>query len=182
MTNSKLFNSTLFLIMSTISLSSTSYAQSNSDPKEFFITSADGKRFWQAEVICSNESGSRYIEKQIDSNRWCLKSLPTSCFDDKSIAVEQACSGVVSASAPIQTSTSSVTTTVPAPQESIAATPVVANNISDEEEDDDDDFYYDINALTLEKQQLEAQLQQIKAKQADYNRRLNELQSSLATY
>ena len=50
-----------------------------------------GERFWQSEVKCVDKDDSRYIEKKVDHEQWCLQLSPTACFSTKEAAANNVC-------------------------------------------------------------------------------------------
>lgn len=50
-----------------------------------------GERFWQSEVKCVDKDDSRYIEKKVNQEQWCLQLSPTACFSTKEAAANSVC-------------------------------------------------------------------------------------------
>jgi len=153
------------------------------------IKNLDGERFWQSEIQCSNKTGLRYIEKPVDSERWCLQLSPSVCFTSKTLAANKVCSdsydNAVLATNQLNEAIASTPaiSTLPAPTSVLAVNTVNSNNPSSGyiEEDDDDDLYFNVNELITEKAQLESELSKVQLKKIELNRRKTELQNSIPT-
>lgn len=146
----------------------------NAEPRQISpetIKNVDGKRFWQSEVQCTNKTNLRYIEKQIDSEQWCLQLSPTVCFSNKNTAANEVCSDGYDN---VILTTNQLTQAIASPP---ATNAVIEPFV--EEEHDDDDTYFDIDALITEKAQLESELSLLQQKKVDLNRRKTELQNSI---